>query len=94
MISFKEALNLIQSHMKSIRTLGVQRIGCFDNSLVKNTGTGVILLVSFDDGQKSTENINRVISYLQDLFKEREVNLVVTNNPDRQSREQIVLSVN
>ena len=69
----EEALALIEEHQDQIRALGVRRLGLF-GSFVRGrqqAESDVDLLVEFEPGKKTFDNLIQLGFFLEDLLKRR-----------------------
>ncbi len=78
--SKKDVLSIIQQNRKSIKTLGVKKLGLFGSFVreEQNKNSDIDLMVEFDKGKKTFDNFMQLSFLLEDLL-EKKVELVTTD---------------
>jgi len=75
-----DILSIIQQNRKSIKTLGVKKLGLFGSFVreEQNKNSDIDLMVEFDKGKKTFDNFMQLSFLLEDLLGKK-VELVTTN---------------
>ena len=88
----EEALNTLRSNLESIERFGVDRIGLF-GSLARSEATAesdIDVLVHFSKGNKTFDNYMDLRFYLETLFGEHSIDLVVEEAVKPRIRDSVL----
>ena len=79
--SKKDVLSIIQQNRKSIKTLGVKKLGLFGSFVreEQNKNSDIDLMVEFDKGKKTFDNFMQLSFLLEDLLGKK-FELVTTDS--------------
>ncbi|MCH8980589.1 nucleotidyltransferase family protein, partial [candidate division KSB1 bacterium] len=79
--SKKDVLSIIQQNRKSIKTLGVKKLGLFGSFVreEQNKNSDIDLMVEFDKGKKTFDNFMQLSFLLEDLLGKK-IELVTTDS--------------
>ncbi|MFW9993023.1 MAG: hypothetical protein ACFFD4_13350 [Candidatus Odinarchaeota archaeon] len=91
MTVFKHVLGLIEANMETMRQFGVRRISLFDESVFDPVRiSSLSLLVIFDEGMKTAENIDALKTFLEKLL-DHAVEFTVTDSGKQSLRDHVLL---
>ncbi|MCH7676247.1 nucleotidyltransferase family protein [candidate division KSB1 bacterium] len=92
--SKKDVLSIIQQNRKSIKTLGVKKLGLFGSFVreEQNKNSDIDLMVEFDKGKKTFDNFMQLSFLLEDLLGKK-IELVTTDSMSPYIRPYILKEV-
>ncbi len=69
----EQVLSLIEAHQSQIRKLGIRKLGLFGSFVrqQQNCDSDIDILVEFESGQKTFDNLMQTASLLEELFGRR-----------------------
>jgi predicted nucleotidyltransferase len=91
----EQALHRLRSRLPKLRDFGITRIGLFGSIVNDQAGpTGDIdILVHFDRRKKSFDNYMNLKFFLEEVFADRAIDLVIDDSLKPSLREYILDSV-
>ena len=92
--SKKDVLSIIQQNRKSVKTLGVKKLGLFGSFVreEQNKNSDIDLMVEFDKGKKTFDNFRQLSFLLEDLLGKK-IELVTTDSMSPYIRPYILTEV-
>jgi len=92
--SKKDVLSIIQQNRKSIKTLGVKKLGLFGSFVreEQNKNSDIDLMVEFDKGKKTFDNFMQLSFLLEDLLGKK-IEWVTTDSMSPYIRPYILKEV-
>jgi len=81
MITKEYILSTIKTHKSELEKLGIQNIGLF-GSYARNEQSeksDIDILIDFNPGKESFDNYMAIYDYLEELFKNKKVEIITRN---------------